>query len=115
MQWQFLASGRVRDLPSHEMRADGRVRGLLAGQVHGVTVRRKTFVAAALNTPVPATRPPGYVVEAGVRCIPPGDLPRVLSPLDGWVVVGSGWTRRWSPPSAAAPPSRAPSWRCCAA
>lgn len=92
MQEQFLPSGRVRYLPSHEVLPDGRVRSLLSGRVREVTVRRKTVVASALNTQVPATRPPAYAVDDGVCCIPPGELPRIAAPPDGWVVVGGGKT-----------------------
>jgi NAD(P)-binding Rossmann-like domain len=92
MREQFLPSGRVQFLPSHEVLEGGRVRSLLSGRVHEVQVRRKTLVASALNTQVPATRPPAYRVDEGVRCIPPNALPQVTAPPDGWVVVGGGKT-----------------------
>lgn len=92
MREQFLPSGRVSYLPSHEMLPDGRVRSLLSGRVRPVQVRRKTVVASALNTQVPATRPPAYAVDAGVRCLPPNALPQVVAPPDGWGIVGGGKT-----------------------
>ncbi len=92
MHEQFLPSGRVRWLPSHEVLPDGQLRSRLSGKVSPVTVRRKTLVASALNTQVPATRPPAYAVDAGVCCIPPNALPQVAAPPDGWVVVGGGKT-----------------------
>jgi NAD(P)-binding Rossmann-like domain len=92
MREQFLPSGRVTYLPSHEVLEDGRVRCLLSGRVRTLQVRRKTLVASALNTQVPATRPPQYAVDAGVRCISPNALPLVANPPDGWVVVGGGKT-----------------------
>ncbi len=92
MNEQFLPSARVRWLPKHEITPDGQLRSLLSGRTRPLKVRRKTLVASALNTQVPATRPPAYAVDEGVRCVPPNALPGIESPPDGWVVVGGGKT-----------------------
>jgi hypothetical protein len=96
MQERFLPSARVRWLPMHEVVAvaggTARVRSLLTGRERELAVRRKHIVASALNTQVPATRPPAYAVDEGVACIPPNALPSVKTAPDGWVVVGGGKT-----------------------
>jgi hypothetical protein len=96
MNEHLLPTGRVQYLPMHELLPSegegGRVRSLLSGAVHEVTVRRKTIDSAFLDTQVPSTRPPPYTVAEGVRCVPLNALPGVKTPPDGWVIVGAGKT-----------------------
>ena len=104
MQERFLPSGRVQFLPLHDYRGDfgGHLGGdgnhrhqavsLATGEVNDIRVTKKlvdtTFYR--ISTPLTHTRP--YQVDAGVRVIPPGDLPQALAPGRHYVVVGGGKT-----------------------
>ena len=94
---RLLPSGRVAWLPMTEHRgvdADGhhQLHSLLDGRRQAIRVRRKVVHATHTGTEVPSTRPPAYTVGAGVRCVPPNDLPRIRNPHARYTVVGSGKT-----------------------
>lgn len=57
-----------------------------------MTVRRKIVDAAFIKIAVPSTHRPEYEVASEVRCVPLNDLPRVVEPHSGYVVIGSGKT-----------------------
>jgi hypothetical protein len=65
---------------------------LLTGARQTVKVRRKIVDATHARTEVPSTRPPPYPVAAGVRCVPPNELPKIARPHPAYVVIGSGKT-----------------------
>jgi hypothetical protein len=92
---EFLASDRVQYFPMCEYQEQGGVhsfKSLMHGQRREVTVHKRVVDTTYLNTSVPSTHPPKYAVEAGVKCMPLNDLPRVKKPPSGYVVVGAGKT-----------------------
>ncbi|MEJ8845504.1 hypothetical protein [Variovorax rhizosphaerae] len=93
MNQRFLPSGRVHYFPMCEVDADGAgFSALLTGARQAVKVRRKIVDATHARTEVPSTRPPPYPVAAGVRCVPPNELPKIGRPHPAYVVIGSGKT-----------------------
>jgi hypothetical protein len=95
MHRQFLPSGRVEYHPMCDFgEADG-VRSVVSrvsGRRVEVSPTATIVDATYMNVTVPSVRPPGYGVAAGVRCIPPNQLPAIERPAEGYVVVGAGKT-----------------------
>jgi hypothetical protein len=92
LRQRLLPSGRVRFFGSCHYLGGGRFRSMLSGLEFTVTVRRRTVDATYMRSDVPATTPPPFLVEEGTRCIPVGELTRVVEPPDGFVIVGAGKT-----------------------
>ena len=96
MDETFLASGQVEFLPMHDARdlGDGTsgVTSRLTGATRSVTVRRKVVDARFLETSIPATHTPTFVVDEGVRCVPVNALVNEAEPAGGYVVLGTGKT-----------------------
>jgi hypothetical protein len=92
----FLPSGKVRFLGMHEYRgrnADGHhIVSLLTGEETTVKVRRKLVDATYLETSIPKTHTPPFVVDAGVSVVPPNDLVNLSEPAGGYTVLGAGKT-----------------------
>ncbi len=93
---RLLPTGRVDFVSMSDCVADGggtaRIVCRLTGAVREVTVKRKIVDARYLESSIPSTHTPGFVVEEGVRCIPVNELVRCEEPADGYVVVGAGKT-----------------------
>jgi hypothetical protein len=92
MDRHFLPGGRVRYLPSSEYVGQNRVVGRLGQKALQVRVRRKVVDTTYLEGKIPATSAPPFEVADGVRCVPAGELARVGSRPDGFVVIGAGKT-----------------------
>jgi hypothetical protein len=92
MSHRLLASGRVRFLPMCDYLGDRRVHSRISGETTDVTVRRRVVDATYMASRVPATDPPPFEVADGVRCVPVGELTKVVEPPAGYVVVGGGKT-----------------------
>jgi|HubBroStandDraft_6_1064221.scaffolds.fasta_scaffold139106_1 hypothetical protein len=92
MDRHFLPTGRVRYFPSCEYVGEGRFVSRLTDASWQVKVRRKIVDTTYLEGTVPATSPPPFEVADGVRCVPVGDLARVVDPPDRYVIVGAGKT-----------------------
>ena len=92
MRHRLMPSGRVRFFPMSEYLGDRRFRSLLTGQESEVAVRRRVVDATVLASRVPATEPPPFDVAEGARCVPVGELARVVGPPEGFVIIGSGKT-----------------------
>ena len=92
MREGLLATGRVRYFPMSEYVGRGRFVSRLSGETTEVKVRKRVVYATYLGPSVPATAPPPFDVDAGVRCVPVGELPRLVEHADGYVVVGAGKT-----------------------
>jgi hypothetical protein len=91
MQERLLPSGRVTYLPLHDL--DGGVAtSLLDGGRRRVSARRRWIDATRADTQVPATHPPRFAVDPGVRCVTPTELTRPARPCRGHVIVGGGKT-----------------------
>lgn len=92
----FIESGRLQYFPMCEYLGDNggrhRLASLTGGGLHELRIRDKVVDTSYLNTAVPSTHPPKYRVAAGVRCVPPNDLPRMKRPPMGYVVIGAGKT-----------------------
>jgi hypothetical protein len=92
MQHRLLPSGRVRFLPRHEYVGEGRVRSLVTGRVEEIRALKRTVDASYLEARVPAECPPPFEVADGARCVAPGELVRLSSIPEGYVIIGASKT-----------------------
>ena len=92
MRHRFLASGRVRFFPMCDFLGDRRFRSRLTGVETEVTVRQSVVDATYMASRVPATDSPPFEVADGARCVAVGALTRVMTPPDGYVIIGAGKT-----------------------
>ena len=92
MRDRLLPTGRVRWFPMCEATGPRRFVSRLSGEEFEVTVRRRVVDATYLEPSIPATTAPPFEIEAGVRCIPVGELARVAQAASGFTVVGAGKT-----------------------
>ena len=92
MHRDFLPSGRVTHLPMSEYDpSTGDIISLTTGERTTVTAA-KLVDATYMKVSVPSQRPPAYEVAEGAHCAPLNDLPKILQPADGYVVIGAGKT-----------------------
>lgn len=89
---RFVASGRVSFFPMSDYLGEGRFRSRLTDTVTEVTVRKCIVNATYMASRVPATDAPPFEVSDGATCIPIGELTRVATPPDGYVIIGAGKT-----------------------
>jgi hypothetical protein len=92
MHRHFLPSGRVRWFPSSEYSGEHRFVSRLTGASREVRVRRKVVDTTYLEGTIPATSPPPFEVAGGVRCVAAGDIARLDSRPERFVIVGGGKT-----------------------
>jgi len=96
LEEQLLASGQVRFISMSDCQTDGpdaiRLTSRLTGAQTSIRVRRRVVDARYLEASVPATHPPSFGTESGVRLIPVNDLVRQAGPASGYTVVGGGKT-----------------------
>jgi len=92
MRHRFLASGRVRFFPMCDYLGDRRFRSRLTGVETEATVRQSVVDATYMASRVPATDSPPFQVDDGATCVPIGALTRVVTPSDGYVIIGAGKT-----------------------
>jgi hypothetical protein len=100
MSERLLPSGRVEYLPLTEYagRENGShsARGILSGEAHTITVRRKLVDGTWFKTSVPATHKPCFEVAEGARLAIPGELPALWKDSsnlpDHYVIIGGGKT-----------------------
>jgi hypothetical protein len=64
----------------------------MSGEIVEVKVRRRVVDATYLEPSVSASTEAPFDVEDGVRCVPLGELPRLVEHADGYVIVGGGKT-----------------------
>ena len=92
----FVASGRVKYFPMSnyvgDLKSAHAFTSMTSGAERSVHVRKKVVDTSYLNTAVPSTHPPKYVVAPGVKCVPLNELPRIKQAPSGYVVVGAGKT-----------------------
>ncbi|MEM7141873.1 MAG: NAD(P)-binding protein [Actinomycetota bacterium] len=92
----LVAGGRVTFLPCSEyVGRDGDdhvVRSLVTGEQTRILTRRRLVDAAYVESEIPATRPPAYAVDEGVRLVTPNQLARLDAPASAFVLVGAGKT-----------------------
>ena len=93
---RFVPSGRVRFLSMSDYlgeTSDGHgVRSRLTGRETTVRVRRALVDATYLQSEVPSTHTPSFVVDEDARLIPPNDLVRLDAAPSRFTVIGSGKT-----------------------
>jgi hypothetical protein len=92
---RFVGSGRVTFLGGHEHHTDGEtqlVTSRVSGETTAVKVRRRVVDATYLSPTIPATTPPPFAVADDVDIVPVGDLARLESVPNRYVIVGSGKT-----------------------
>lgn len=96
MQEHFLPTGRVRFCPcSAHVAGEGdrhRVVSLLTGATQEFRVRRKLVDTTYLEGRIPATSPPPFEMEEGVRCIAAGAVTRLARGAQTFVILGAGKT-----------------------
>jgi hypothetical protein len=91
MRQRFLPSGRVRWFPMSRWVGD-RIVSSLSGEEIEVRVRKKLVDTSYLEGRFPASSPPPFEVDAGVRCVPVGALADLRERPAGYVIVGAGKT-----------------------
>lgn len=92
MEETFLHSGRVTFLPLTRYEEDGRIRSLVSGEEHNITVRKKKVFANYLTTSIPATHQRSYEIAADVTCLPPNQLPLEAGKHKHFCIIGGGKT-----------------------
>lgn len=92
MHRRFLESGRVRYFPNSDYVGDHQFVRRPAGDSISVKVGMKLFDSSFLEGSIPATSPPPYEVADTVRAIAVGELARLESPAERYVIVGAGKT-----------------------
>lgn len=92
MRDRLIPSGQVRYFPMCEYVDDRRFVSRLSGDLFEATVRKKVVDTTYLEPEVPATSPAPFLVDAGTRCVPVGELPRFAGDHDRYTVIGAGKT-----------------------
>jgi len=91
-----VASGRVRFMAMSDYRgADDEghhVVSLLTGAATTVRVHRRFVDATYTESSIPSRHTPSFVVDEGVRLVPPNDLVDVQDTPSGFTVIGAGKT-----------------------
>ena len=92
MQRRFLPSGRVRYFPQCEYLGEHRFASRLNDASWQAHVRRKVIDTAYLEGEFPATSPPPFEVDDGVRCVPTGGIARLDERPKRFAIIGAGKT-----------------------
>jgi len=88
----LLPSGQVQYFPMCDYLGEHTFRSRISGKTFAVKVRKKLVNAHYLQPSVPASFPPPFKVEAGVRCVPVNDIAVLTEPAEQYVIVGGGKT-----------------------
>jgi hypothetical protein len=92
---EHLATGRVTFLGGHDYRGrDGAGHAVVpldGGEVTTVSAR-KVVDATYVESEIPSRHAPSYLVDDGVRLVPPNDLPDAAASARSFTVVGAGKT-----------------------
>ncbi len=92
----LLPTGRVRFLGMSEYRGQDPTGHHVVSRLDGVEtlvrVRRRVVDATYVESQIPSRHVPGFIVDAGVRLIPPNDLVDLAEPADRFTVIGAGKT-----------------------
>ena len=88
MKHTFLPSGRVKYFPMCEYQGDGKFSSILTKQPYQVTINKKVIDGTYFQTSVPSTHTPNFSIAEGVEFAPLNELPSLIEPRDGYVIVG---------------------------
>ncbi len=93
---QLIPSGRVRFFGMCDYQGGGPDGHHFVSRVTGVEttvkVRRKLVDATYVESSIPATHTPGFVIDPGARVVPPNHLVHLGEAATGYTVVGAGKT-----------------------
>jgi hypothetical protein len=92
MQKHLLPSGQVRYFPMCDYDGEHRFVSRLSGDQYEVKVRKKLVDATYLEPSIPASSPPPFDLEPGVRCVAVNELAGLTEPADRYVIIGAGKT-----------------------
>ncbi len=92
MHRHFLPTGRVRYFPCCDYMGEHRFVSRLTGDSKHVRVRRKLVDTTYIEGAIPATSPAPFAIADGVRCVTPGELPRLEHAAGRFVIIGGGKT-----------------------
>jgi len=92
MRDYLIPSGRVQYFAMCEYKGDGKFVSLITGEEYEVAVKKKFVDCTYLNTSVPSTHEPNFVIAPEINFIPLNDLPKIRQKPDGFVVLGGGKT-----------------------
>ncbi|MEO1731777.1 MAG: NAD(P)-binding protein [Pseudomonadota bacterium] len=100
MNDRLIPSGRVDYHPMTEyVSGEGKLhtaKGILSGEEHAITVKRKLVDGTFFKTSVPSTHTPAFEIAEGTRFAIPGDLPALWKDTsdlpDNYVIIGGGKT-----------------------
>jgi hypothetical protein len=92
MERHFLPTGRVRYFPGCDYQGGHRFVSRMTGASRTVRVRRKVVDTTYVEGKIPATSAPPFDVAEGVRVVTPGELPRLDTAPERFVIVGAGKT-----------------------
>lgn len=92
MRHQFLPTGRVQYFPMCDYQGDYKFVSMMTGENYEVKVNKKTIDATYLKTTVPSTHTPNFSIAEGVNFMPLNNLPKVVNPPEGFVIIGGGKT-----------------------
>ncbi len=92
MKHTFLPSGRVQYFPMCEYKGDGKFDSMLSDKQYQVKVNKKVIDGTYFKTSVPSTHTPSFTISDEVQFAPLNDLPSLVEPRDGYVIVGGGKT-----------------------
>jgi hypothetical protein len=92
---RFIGTGRVTFLGGSDYQRDGDahvVTSRVSGETTQLNVRRRVVDATYLSPTVPATTPPPFACDGGVRVAPVNELARLGAAPRHFVIVGAGKT-----------------------
>lgn len=92
MKHTFIPSGRVQYFPMCEYKGDSQFDSMLSDKQYQVKVNKKVIDGTYFKTSVPSTHTPSFEIADGVQFSPLNDLPSLVEPRDGYVIVGGGKT-----------------------
>lgn len=91
MRETFLPSGKVHYFPKCEYLGDGVIRSILTGQTFNVEAN-KIVDSTYYKTSIPATHTPVFSIDDSVNFMPPNNLPKLQTKIEGVTIIGGGKT-----------------------
>ncbi|MEO0527320.1 MAG: NAD(P)/FAD-dependent oxidoreductase, partial [Bacteroidota bacterium] len=92
MKERFLPSGRVSYFPLCAYTGDGKFKSMITGKGYEIDVNKKIVDTTYLKTNIPATHTPNFSIAPEAQFIPINDLPKIVHPPKGFVIIGGGKT-----------------------